>query len=163
MGVRMRGRRRRRRVRVGARAMRSLEGRLAGKSGGPWPAATCAHSTRPVRHRQGVGAACSGRVRCDPLYDMRRMLVVFLAGVAALGLAGCGGGGSSKSSSPDHHATAVGRQRLDRGTLSPRISSASAARREREEGRGREEVGWPGRRAQEGSAFQGRVPPAGTC
>jgi len=28
---------------------------------------------------------------------MRKLLVLFLSGVAALGLAGCGGGGSSKS------------------------------------------------------------------
>ena len=42
-------------------------------------------------------AACSATRGCDPLYGMRKVLVVFLAAVATLGLADCGGGKSTKS------------------------------------------------------------------
>jgi len=47
-----------------------------------------------------AAAACSRARRCAPLYDMRKLLVVFLAAVAALGLSGCGGSSSKAKSKP---------------------------------------------------------------
>jgi ABC-type glycerol-3-phosphate transport system substrate-binding protein len=60
---------------------------------------------------------------------MRKLLVVFLSGVAALGLAGCGGGGSSKSKTttpPTTHAVGGGGSAPTAATLSSYLKCLGA-------------------------------------